>query len=126
MKIEFLSNTNTKDISISNEVFSKEFNESLIHQALVSFMAVSRQGSSKQKNRSEVRGGRNHIGKKELEEPEQEQSEVHCGEVGELPLLQDQKISTKRLTKKCIELPLNQYFQSLLDKIDWSQLRSLF
>ncbi len=57
MKIEFLSNTNTKDISISNEVFSKEFNESLIHQALVSFMAVSRQGSSKQKNRSEVRGG---------------------------------------------------------------------
>ena len=57
MKIEFLSNTNTKDISISNAVFSKEFNESLIHQALVSFMAVSRQGSSKQKNRSEVRGG---------------------------------------------------------------------
>lgn len=57
MKIEFLSNTNTKDISISNEVFSKEFNESLIHQALVSYMAVSRQGSSKQKNRSEVRGG---------------------------------------------------------------------
>ena len=57
MKIEFLSNTNTKDISISNEAFSKEFNESLIHQALVSFMAVSRQGSSKQKNRSEVRGG---------------------------------------------------------------------
>ena len=57
MKIEFLSNTNTKDISISNEVFSKEFNESLIHQALVSFMAVSRQGSSKQKNRSEVSGG---------------------------------------------------------------------
>ena len=57
MKIEFLSNTNTKDISISNEVFSKEFNESLIHQALVSFMAVSRQGSAKQKNRSEVRGG---------------------------------------------------------------------
>ena len=50
-------NTNTKDISISNEVFSKEFNESLIHQALVSYMAVSRQGSSKQKNRSEVRGG---------------------------------------------------------------------
>lgn len=57
MKIEFLSNTNTKDISISNEVFSKEFNESLIHQALVSYMAISRQGSSKQKNRSEVRGG---------------------------------------------------------------------
>ena len=57
MKIELLSNTKNKDISISNDVFSKEFNESLIHQAVVSFMASSRQGSAKQKNRSEVRGG---------------------------------------------------------------------
>ena len=57
MKIELLSNTKNKDISISNEVFSKEFNESLVHQAVVSFMASSRQGSAKQKNRSEVRGG---------------------------------------------------------------------
>ena len=57
MKIELLSNTKNKDISISNDVFSKEFNESLIHQAVVSFMAASRQGSAKQKNRSDVRGG---------------------------------------------------------------------
>ena len=52
-----LSNSKNKDISISNEVFSKEFNESLVHQAVVSFMAAARQGSAKQKNRSEVRGG---------------------------------------------------------------------
>ena len=57
MKIELLSNTKNKDISISNEVFSKDFNESLIHQAVISFMSTSRQGSAKQKNRSEVRGG---------------------------------------------------------------------
>ena len=57
MKIELLSNTKNKDISISSDVFSKEFNESLIHQAVVSYMASSRQGSAKQKNRSEVRGG---------------------------------------------------------------------
>ena len=57
MKIELLSNSKNKDISISNDVFSKEFNESLVHQAVVSFMASSRQGSAKQKNRSEVRGG---------------------------------------------------------------------
>ena len=57
MKIELLSNSENKDISISNEVFSKEFNESLVHQAVVSFMAAARQGSAKQKNRSEVRGG---------------------------------------------------------------------
>ena len=46
MKIELLSNTKNKDISISNEVFSKEFNESLIHQAVISFMSSSRQGLS--------------------------------------------------------------------------------
>jgi large subunit ribosomal protein L4 len=77
MKIELLSNTKNKDISISNDVFSKEFNESLIHQAVVSFMASSRQGSAKQKNRSEVRGG----GKKTiLAEQERVPLEVHCGE----------------------------------------------
>ena len=57
MKIELLSNSKNKDISVSSDVFSKEFNESLVHQAVVSFMATSRQGSAKQKNRSEVRGG---------------------------------------------------------------------
>ena len=57
MKIELLSNTKNKDISISSDVFSKEFNESLVHQAVVSFMAGGRQGTSKQKTRSEVRGG---------------------------------------------------------------------
>ena len=46
-----------RDRNISNETFNKEFNESLIHQAVVSFLAASRQGSAKQKNRSEVRGG---------------------------------------------------------------------
>ena len=81
MKIELLSNTKNKDISISNDVFSKEFNESLIHQAVVSFMASSRQGSAKQKNRSEVRGGgKNHTGKRALAEQERVPLEVHCGE----------------------------------------------
>ena len=37
--------------------FGKDFNESLVHQAVVSFMAGARQGTSKQKTRSEVRGG---------------------------------------------------------------------
>ena len=57
MKIELLSNTKAKDINISDNAFSKDFNESLIHQAVVSYMAGSRQGTSKQKTRSEVRGG---------------------------------------------------------------------
>lgn len=57
MKIELLSSTKNQDLNISDNAFSKDFNESLVHQAVVSFMAGSRQGTSKQKTRSEVRGG---------------------------------------------------------------------
>jgi large subunit ribosomal protein L4 len=57
MKIELLSSTKNQDINISDNAFTKDFNESLVHQAVVSFMAGSRQGTSKQKTRSEVRGG---------------------------------------------------------------------
>ena len=57
MKIELLSSTKNQDINISDSTFSKDFNESLVHQAVVSFMAGGRQGTSKQKTRSEVRGG---------------------------------------------------------------------
>jgi large subunit ribosomal protein L4 len=57
MKIELLSSTKNQDINISDNAFSKDYNESLVHQAVVSYMAGSRQGTSKQKTRSEVRGG---------------------------------------------------------------------
>jgi large subunit ribosomal protein L4 len=57
MKIELLSSTKNQDINISESAFSKDFNEALVHQAVVSFLAGSRQGTSKQKTRSEVRGG---------------------------------------------------------------------
>ena len=57
MKIELLSSTKNQDINISEKSFSKDFNESLVDEAVVSFLAGSRQGTSKQKTRSEVRGG---------------------------------------------------------------------
>jgi large subunit ribosomal protein L4 len=57
MKIELLSSTKNQDINISDNAFSKDFNESLVHQAVVSFMAGSRECTSKQKTRSEVSGG---------------------------------------------------------------------
>jgi large subunit ribosomal protein L4 len=58
MKIDLLTaSTKKADITISEATFGKDFNESLVHQAVVSYMAGSRQGSSKQKTRSEVRGG---------------------------------------------------------------------
>jgi len=43
--------------SVSDEVFGKEFNETLVHQAVVAFMAAGRAGTKAQKTRSEVRGG---------------------------------------------------------------------
>ena len=57
MKINLLSTENNKGIDIPESVFGKDFNESLIHQVVVSYLAGARQGSAKQKNRSEVRGG---------------------------------------------------------------------
>lgn len=42
---------------VSESVFGKEYNEALIHQAVVAFMANARQGTKAQKNRSDVRGG---------------------------------------------------------------------
>ena len=58
MKIDMLTKSTKKaGITISDDTFGKDFNESLVHQAVVSYMAGSRQGSHKQKTRSEVRGG---------------------------------------------------------------------
>ena len=43
--------------NVSDEVFGKEFNETLVHQAVVAFMAGGRAGTKAQKSRSDVRGG---------------------------------------------------------------------
>jgi len=44
-------------ISVSDDSFGREFNEALVHQVVVTYMAGARQGSVKQKTRSEVSGG---------------------------------------------------------------------
>jgi large subunit ribosomal protein L4 len=44
-------------VSVSDDSFNKEYNESLVHQVVVTYMAGGRQGSVKQKTRAEVRGG---------------------------------------------------------------------
>jgi large subunit ribosomal protein L4 len=44
-------------VSVSDDSFNKEFNESLVHQVVVTYLASGRQGSVKQKTRAEVRGG---------------------------------------------------------------------
>jgi len=44
-------------IEVSDVTFAAQFNETLVHQAVVAYMAGARQGSRKQKTRAEVSGG---------------------------------------------------------------------
>ena len=57
LKIEKSDKKKSGTISVADSVFAAEFNESLVHQVLVSYMAGSRSGTKSQKSRSEVRGG---------------------------------------------------------------------
>jgi len=43
--------------TVTEEVFGREFNESLVHQLVVSYLAGARAGTKAQKTRSEVSGG---------------------------------------------------------------------
>lgn len=44
-------------VEVSDVAFGREYNESLVHQVVVSYLAGARQGSKAQKTRSEVSGG---------------------------------------------------------------------
>lgn len=44
-------------VSVSDDAFGRAFNESLVHQVVVTYLAGGRQGSVKQKTCSEVSGG---------------------------------------------------------------------
>ena len=44
-------------ITVSEVAFGKEFNQDLVHQTVVAFLAGARQGTRAQKNRSAVSGG---------------------------------------------------------------------
>ena len=57
LKIEKSGKKQAGTMSVADNVFAAKFNEPLIHQVLVSYMAGSRSGTKAQKSRSEVRGG---------------------------------------------------------------------
>ncbi|WP_317933028.1 50S ribosomal protein L4 [Halioxenophilus sp. WMMB6] len=44
-------------VSVSEVTFGREFNQDLVHQAVVAYLAGARQGTKAQKTRSEVSGG---------------------------------------------------------------------
>jgi len=49
--------SNDGSVEISEAAFGREFNEALVHQVVVAYMAGGRQGTRAQKSRSDVRGG---------------------------------------------------------------------
>ena len=51
------SGVTDRAINVSDTAFGRQFNEALVHQVVVSFMAGGRQGTRAQKTRSEVNGG---------------------------------------------------------------------
>ena len=59
MKVKVLNLKTNKSTSqeVSDDVFNRDYNESLVHQITTAFLAGSRSGSKAQKNRSEARGG---------------------------------------------------------------------
>ena len=48
---------NAGTLTVSDATFAREFNQDLVHQAVVAYLAGGRQGSRAQKTRSEVSGG---------------------------------------------------------------------
>lgn len=58
MKVQMISGTGSaSELQVSDTVFAAAFNEPLVHQVVVAYQATGRQGTRKQKTRSEVRGG---------------------------------------------------------------------
>jgi len=59
LKVEsmILNSADGKDVTVDEAVFAKEYNETLVHQAVVAYMAAGRSGTKSQKNRSDVSGG---------------------------------------------------------------------
>ena len=58
MKLKVVSKgAQAEDIQVSDATFAREYNESLVHQVVVAYMAGGRAGTKAQKTKAEVRGG---------------------------------------------------------------------
>lgn len=48
---------NGGSVAVSDDIFAREFNEGLVHQTIVAYMAAGRAGTKAQKTRADVSGG---------------------------------------------------------------------
>ncbi len=54
---DFPAGNEQSKVSVSDEAFSADYNEALIHQVVTAYMSAARAGTAAQKNRSDVSGG---------------------------------------------------------------------
>ena len=57
LNIKSLTGKEAGSVAVAEGIFATDYNESLIHQVVVAYMAGARQGTKAQKTRSEVSGG---------------------------------------------------------------------
>ncbi len=57
LKVLNISTNKSSATEVADNVFARDFNQSLVHQVTTAYMAGGRQGSKAQKNRSVVSGG---------------------------------------------------------------------
>ena len=57
LKVAAFGSSKGGKVDVSEVTFGREFNEDLVHQAVVAYQAGGRQGTKAQKTRSQVRGG---------------------------------------------------------------------
>lgn len=100
-------------VEVNEAVFGQSYNETLIHQLVVRYMAGARAGTKAQKQGLMlVVVDLSHGDKKEQVEPDQGQQEVLYGAQAVLLSLQDPEITNRNLIKKCFGLVLGQFCQS--------------
>ena len=57
MKVQLKNSSSAGEMELSDEAFGRKYNEALVHQVVVAYMAAGRAGTKRQKSRAEVRGG---------------------------------------------------------------------
>ena len=57
LQLQTMANGSAGNVTVSDEVFGREFNEALVHQVVTAYLAGARAGTKAQKTRAEVRGG---------------------------------------------------------------------
>ena len=120
MKLDLLNTENKKtDVQISESTFGKEFNETLVHQAVVTYLAGSRQGSqNKRLGQKLEEEAKNHIVKKALVEQELVQLKPYM-ERRRSGFCSNTKRLFQKINKKMYRAAISSIFSELHSKIVW-------